>query len=186
MDSFHLFPHLSIKRMCQGTFSHRTRSPATYFCFAQVCILTERFLFHMIQFSIETKKPRNVKYFYFHISGLIISILIIVNIFYTSFLDDFSPSFAIAVYIRHIHHPGECIWKLPGTAVFIYVFSSFIQTIRSVLELHQIMRHALADFTAGRELHPALKISLFCYHSLSVLHYRSRGSVCQSTIFIIY
>lgn len=112
-------------------------------------------------------------------------ILIIVNIFYTSFLDDFSPSFVIAVYIRHIHHPGECIWKLPGTAVFIYVFSSFIQTIRSVLELHQIMRHALADFTAGRELHPALKISLFCYHSLSVLHYRSRGSVCQSTIFII-
>lgn len=85
-------------------------------------------------------------------------ILIIVNIFYTSFLDDFSPSFAIAVYIRHIHHPGKCIWKLPGTAVFIYVFSSFIQTIRSVLELHQIMRHALADFTAGREFHPALKI----------------------------
>ena len=84
-------------------------------------------------------------------------ILIIVNIFYTSFLDDFSPSFVIAVYIRHIHHPGECIWKLPGTAVFIYVFSSFIQTIRSVLELHQIMRHALADFTAGREFHPALK-----------------------------
>ena len=33
-------------------------------------------------------------------------ILIIVNIFYASFLDDFSPSFAIAVYIRHIHHPG--------------------------------------------------------------------------------
>lgn len=84
-------------------------------------------------------------------------ILIIVNIFYTSFLDDFSPSFAIAVYIRHIHHPGKYIWKLPGTAVFIYVFSSFIQTIRSVLELHQIMRHALADFTAGREFHPALK-----------------------------
>ena len=49
-------------------------------------------------------------------------ILIIVNIFYTSFLDDFSPSFAIAVYIRHIHHPGKYIWKLPGTAVFIYVF----------------------------------------------------------------
>ena len=110
-------------------------------------------------------------------------ILIIVNIFYASFLDDFSPSFAIAVYIRHIHHPGECIWKLPGTAVFIYVFSSFIQTIRSVLELHQIMRHALADFTAGRELHPALKISLFCCHSLSVLHYRSIESVCQSIIF---
>ena len=65
-------------------------------------------------------------------------ILIIVNIFYTSFLDDFSPSFAIAVYIRHIHHPGKYIWKLPGTAVFIYVFSSFIQTILSVLESHQI------------------------------------------------
>lgn len=118
--------------------------------------------------------------FYFIISFMI---LIIVNIFYTSFLDDFSPSFAIAVYIRHIHHPGKCIWKLPGTAVFIYVFSSFIQTIQSVLELHQIMRYALADFTAGRELHPALKISLFCCHSLSVLHYRSRESVCQSIIF---
>ena len=151
MDSFHLFPHLSMQK----------------------ALKCEILLFsHLRAYN-----------FYFIISFMI---LIIVNIFYTSFLDDFSPSFAIAVYIRHIHHPGECIWKLPGTAVFIYVFSSFIQTIRSVLELHQIMRHALADFTAGRELHPALKISLFCYHSLSVLHYRSRGSVCQSTIFIIY
>ena len=144
MDSFHLFPHLSMQK----------------------ALKCETLLFsHLRAYN-----------FYF-------MILIIVNIFYASFLDDFSPSFAIAVYIRHIHHPGECIWKLPGTAVFIYVFSSFIQTIRSVLELHQIMRHALADFTAGRELHPALKISLFCCHSLSVLHYRSRESVCQSIIF---
>lgn len=106
-------------------------------------------------------------------------ILIIVNIFYTSFLDDFSPSFAIAIYIRHIHHPGECIWKLPGTAVFIYVFSSFIQTIQSVLELHQIMRHALADFTAGRELHPALKNILFP----SVLY---RIMLYYSTVFYTF
>ena len=92
-------------------------------------------------------------------------ILIIVNIFYTSFLDDFSPSFAIAIYIRHIHHPGECIWKLPGTAVFIYVFSSFIQTIQSVLELHQIgatQGSLLADYTANREFHPALKTCFVC------------------------
>ena len=33
-------------------------------------------------------------------------ILIIVNIFfYASFLDDLFPFFAIAIYIRHIHHP---------------------------------------------------------------------------------
>ena len=65
-------------------------------------------------------------------------------------------------------------------------FSSFILTIQSVLELHQIMRYALADFTAGRELHPALKISLFCCHLSSVLHYRSRRAVCQSIIFLIH
>ena len=36
--------------------------------------------------------------------------------------------------------------------------SSLIQTLLSVLELHQIMRTALADFTADREFHPAPKI----------------------------
>jgi hypothetical protein len=34
-----------------------------------------------------------------------------------------------------------------------------IQTILSVLELHQIRACALADFTADREFHPALKTS---------------------------
>jgi len=34
---------------------------------------------------------------------------------------------------------------------------SLIQTILSVLEFHQISACALADFTADRELHPALK-----------------------------
>lgn len=32
-----------------------------------------------------------------------------------------------------------------------------IQTILSVLEFHQIRAFALADFTADREFHPALK-----------------------------
>mgnify|MGYP000694974659 CR=1 FL=1 len=39
--------------------------------------------------------------------------------------------------------------------------SSSIQTILSVLELHQILRNALADFTANREFHPAPKTLLF-------------------------
>ncbi len=40
--------------------------------------------------------------------------------------------------------------------------SSFIQTILLVLELHQIVRFTLADFTANREFHPAPKTLLFC------------------------
>ena len=39
--------------------------------------------------------------------------------------------------------------------------SSFIQTILLVLELHQIVRFTLADFTANREFHPAPKTLLF-------------------------
>ena len=42
--------------------------------------------------------------------------------------------------------------------MIIFCLSSSIQTILSVLELHQILRNALADFTADREFHPALKI----------------------------
>lgn len=39
-----------------------------------------------------------------------------------------------------------------------------IQTILSVLELHQISMNMLADFTADREFHPALKtLLLFNY-----------------------
>ena len=37
--------------------------------------------------------------------------------------------------------------------------SSSIQTVLSVSELHRINACALADFTAGREFHPALKTS---------------------------
>jgi hypothetical protein len=48
----------------------------------------------------------------------------------------------------------------------MHTISSLIQTILSVLELHQFMHMVsrfseiivLADFTAGRELHPAPKI----------------------------
>ena len=36
--------------------------------------------------------------------------------------------------------------------------SSSIQTVLSVPESHRINAYALADFTAGRESHPALKI----------------------------
>ena len=41
------------------------------------------------------------------------------------------------------------------------IVSSFIQTILLVLELHQIMRLTLADYTANREFHPAPKTLLF-------------------------
>ena len=36
--------------------------------------------------------------------------------------------------------------------------SSSIQTLLSVLEFHQFNAEALADYTAGREFHPALKM----------------------------
>ena len=45
--------------------------------------------------------------------------------------------------------------------------SSSIQTLLSVSELHRINAYTLADSTAGRELHPALKIFSFssqAYH----------------------
>ena len=45
--------------------------------------------------------------------------------------------------------------------------SSSIQTILSVLELHQILRNALADFTADREFHPALKTNINLIRILS-------------------
>ena len=35
--------------------------------------------------------------------------------------------------------------------------ASTIQTLLSVSELHRFCANALADFTAGREFHPALK-----------------------------
>ncbi len=38
------------------------------------------------------------------------------------------------------------------------LLSSFIQTILSASEFHRIMLQAARGYTAGRELHPALKI----------------------------
>ena len=37
-------------------------------------------------------------------------------------------------------------------------YSSSIQTILSVSELHRFNTNVFVDFTTGRELHPALKI----------------------------
>lgn len=48
--------------------------------------------------------------------------------------------------------------RLKTITLYATVLSSFIQTLLSVLEFHQIMCIALVDFTTGRELHPALKI----------------------------
>ena len=51
-----------------------------------------------------------------------------------------------------------------------------IQTILSVLELHQISMFMLADFTADREFHPALKTSsLFSCQQ----QYIRQGENCQ-------
>ena len=44
------------------------------------------------------------------------------------------------------------------TYVSHVLLSSIIQTVLSVLEFHQISAVALADFTAGREFHPAPKM----------------------------
>ncbi len=46
---------------------------------------------------------------------------------------------------------------------------SLIQTILSVLELRQISACALADFTADRELHPALKTFIAIQLSLMII-----------------
>ena len=47
--------------------------------------------------------------------------------------------------------------------------SSLIQTILSVLESHQINRmQRVADYTAGRELHPAPKNLFICFSFLKL------------------
>ena len=48
--------------------------------------------------------------------------------------------------------------------------SSFIQTLLSVLELHKFSQLRLADFTAGREFHPALKIHYSIFLRISCLY----------------
>lgn len=52
-----------------------------------------------------------------------------------------------------------------------------IQTILSVLEFHQISTFALADFTADREFHPALKTFLI----FSCLYHYIRQTLFLST-----
>lgn len=44
-----------------------------------------------------------------------------------------------------------------------------IQTILSVLELHQISMNMLADFTADREFHPALKTFISIQFSFFII-----------------
>jgi len=62
--------------------------------------------------------------------------------------------------------------KIPADSIHLLQ----IQTILSVLELHQISTCALADFTADREFHPALKTS----HWFSCLrHYIRWARDCQ-------
>ena len=65
----------------------------------------------------------------------------------------------------------------------MYTASSHIQTLLSVLELHQISRmtimytiyymfaNQVADYTAGRELHPAPKIDLVEYFIMYSIEY---------------
>jgi len=45
--------------------------------------------------------------------------------------------------------------------------SSFIQTILSVSEFHRFSTEALADYTAGRGSHPALKIPMNCAYTIT-------------------
>jgi len=44
--------------------------------------------------------------------------------------------------------------------------ASSIQTVLSVLELHQFNAGALADYTAGREFHPALKTVIQLFYKI--------------------
>ena len=55
--------------------------------------------------------------------------------------------------------------------------SSSIQTVLSVSELHRFSAYALADFTAGREFHPALKI----YMKLVTAYHRMLPLSIQAT-----
>lgn len=72
--------------------------------------------------------------------------------------------------------------------------SSFIQTILSALEFHQINSFEVAGYTAGRELHPALKrysiiytLSYTIYFLLSRINFLScHFSGLKKSILIVY
>ncbi len=64
-----------------------------------------------------------------------------------------------------MNHNKHYLFFIVGETLIAIHLSSLIQTLLSVLELHQInLINRLADFTAGRELHPALKTSLFNFN----------------------
>lgn len=55
-------------------------------------------------------------------------------------------------------NPGDSLIIMTNVQIITdnHIKSSLIQTLLSVLEFHQIML-SLADYTAGREFHPAPK-----------------------------
>lgn len=57
---------------------------------------------------------------------------------------------------------------------------SFIQTILSALEFHQFSTLALAGYTAGGELHPALKT-----YSLDIRILPYGAQACQDCSFVL-
>ena len=70
------------------------------------------------------------------------------------------------LYRFHAKHPGQDT-------------SSFIQTILLVPELHRVCAYALADCTANRELHPALKTFLFsCQCQYSARKVKAQAQSC--------
>lgn len=61
--------------------------------------------------------------------------------------------------------------------------SSSVQTLLLVLEFHQIVRMALADFTASREFHPALKTFLFScriQHTAKCVRFQEIGRISEA------
>ena len=117
--------------MCHGTFGRLARSPATYFCFARVCILTKRFFISYDTIFYWNKKALKCETllfshlraynFYFIISFMI---LIIVNIFSMHPLSmTFSSLFYYgSIYPTYPSSGGFRIWKLFGIAV-LFTFS---------------------------------------------------------------
>jgi len=62
----------------------------------------------------------------------------------------------------------------------VFTNSSIILTIQSVSELHRIVRSALADFTAGRELNPASKrFHMDASDDRKRFNYNRRERICQ-------
>ena len=66
----------------------------------------------------------------------------------------------------------------------ISYLSSLIQTILSVLELHQINACALADYTAGGESHPALKNPLLFIYRIAHSSYKFKSHFVKYHHFV--